>query len=222
MHSQARLPDSGGAAGLSFAQQAGTFNDPQGRFSLAVPAGWKAAPLNADAVQLSNGGAYVTAMVLAGSDANMFIDAIGRQAGGQWRGFAQARRGETRLAGRAGVYAVYAGTNPAGVPAYLELMAAADGGRTFLLMVSAPQADFARLKPAFDRIEQSLQITRFGRRHIGSRSARARGRGHAVGQPRRLPRPRSLPLRRRRPLPARVRPSGKPQLLPDEAGQRGG
>lgn len=147
------------AAGLSFAQQAGTFNDPQGRFSLAVPAGWKAAPLNADAVQLSSSGAYVTAMVLAGSDASMFIDAIGRQTGGQWRGFAQARRGETRMAGRAGVYAVYAGTNPAGIQAYLELMAAADRGRTFLIMVSAPQADFARLKPAFDQIEQGLQIT---------------------------------------------------------------
>jgi hypothetical protein len=146
------------AASLCFAQQAGTFNDPQGRFSLAVPAVWRAAPLSADAVQLSNGAASVTAMVLEGSDANMFIDAIGRQAGGEWRGFAQARRGETRLGGRAGVYAVYAGTNPAGVPAYLELMAAADGGRTFLLMVSAPQADFARLKPAFDRIEQSFEI----------------------------------------------------------------
>jgi hypothetical protein len=146
------------AAGLSLAQPAGTFADPQGRFSLAVPAGWKAAPRNADAVQLSSGGAYVTAMVLSGADPNLFIDAIGKQAGGQWRGFAQARGGETRLAGRAGVYAVYAGTNPAGVPAYLELMAAPDQGRTFLLMISAPQADFARLKPAFDQIERSLRI----------------------------------------------------------------
>jgi hypothetical protein len=146
------------AACMCFAQRAETFHDPKSRFSMAVPAGWKAAPLNADAVQLSSGSAYVTAMVLEGSDAGMFLDAIGRQTGAQWRGFTQARRGETRLGGLTGVYAVYGGTNPAGTAAYLELMAAANGGRTFLLMMSAPQGDFARLKPAFDQIEQSFRI----------------------------------------------------------------
>jgi hypothetical protein len=138
---------------------AATFNDPQGRYTLEAPAGWKATQLNSDAVQLMNAPAYVTVMVLPGADAGMNLDSIAKQTVGQWRGFAEAQRGETRLAGRTGRYVTYAGTNPAGADAFLEVMAIADRGSTYLLMVSAPKTQFSSFQGAFDRIEKSLTLT---------------------------------------------------------------
>lgn len=140
------------------AQPAATYKDPGGRFTLQQPAGWKAAQLNADAVQFAAGPAYATVMMLPGSDVAMFIAAIAKQTGGQWKGFTEARRGDLRLAGRTGPYATYAGTNPAGADAYLQMMGVSDNGSTLLMMFSAPKTEFTRVKPAFDQIEQSVQL----------------------------------------------------------------
>ena len=137
--------------------QSGTYTDPQHRYTVSIPSGWRATQLNSDAVQFSNGTAYLTAMVLGGDPATS-MNALARQTAGQWRGFAEANHGAMRLAGRQGSYATYSGTNPAGAAAYLILMSAADAGRTFLLMESAPQGDFGRIKPGFDEIERSLRI----------------------------------------------------------------
>jgi len=140
------------------AQPAATYKDPGGRFALQQPAGWKATQLNRDAVQFASAMAYATVMVLPGPDPALFLNAIGKQAGGQWRGFAEARRGDVQLAGHTGPYVTYAGTNPSGADAYLQLMAVSERGSTYLLMFSAPKAEFTRLKAAFDQIEQSLQL----------------------------------------------------------------
>ena len=135
------------------------FRDPQGRYTVETPSGWKASQLNGDAVQLTSAPAYVTVMVLPGSDAGMLMDSIARQTGGQWRGFAEAQRGEVKLAGRGGRYVTYAGTNPAGAAAYLEMMAVSDRGSTYLLMISAPQGLFGGFQGAFDQIEKSFTLT---------------------------------------------------------------
>ena len=137
---------------------AAVYNDPQGRFSLQAPAGWKTTPLNADSVQVASGSGYVTALAFAGSDARTLVDSVARQLGAQWTGFTQARTGDMRLAGRSGVYATYSGTNPKGVPAYLQLLATAEGNNTFLLVISAPKTEFAKFKPGFDQIEKSFTV----------------------------------------------------------------
>ena len=39
-----------------YAQKPNVFIDPQGRFTVQVPTGWRAVPLNADCLQIGNGG----------------------------------------------------------------------------------------------------------------------------------------------------------------------
>src|SRR5579862_9718361 len=146
------------AAAACLVAQPRPYSDPQGRFTVQMPAGWTLKQLNSDAVYLSAGAAYCTLMVLPGDDPRPSLDAIAKQTGGQWKNFKEARRGEMRLAGRAGTYITYSGTNPVGAEAYLEMMAVSDRGRVFLLMMSAPKAEFGNLKPAFDLIEQSLTV----------------------------------------------------------------
>jgi hypothetical protein len=146
------------AAALAVAQRATTYNDPQNRFTLQTPAGWSATALNADAVQFAAAPAYLTVMVFQGGEPETLLAAIARQTGAQWHSFAEARRGATQLGGRAGTYVTYAGTNPKGVDAYLQMLAVADGPRTFLLMMSAPKADYARVRAAFDQMELSFRM----------------------------------------------------------------
>jgi hypothetical protein len=141
------------------AQQPATFHDPSGRFTMQLPAGWKSVQMNADAVQWSSGAAYVTALVLPGNDADLMVKAVGQQTAKQWKGFAEASGGPMQLAGREGRYATYRGTNPMGTEAYLELMAVNHEGNTYLLMISAPVAEFGRLKTAFDQMEKSFTLT---------------------------------------------------------------
>lgn len=143
---------------FALAQPGASYHDPQNRFSLQAPAGWKTAQLNADNVQFTSGTAYATVMVLPGSNGGMFMDAIARQTGKQWHGFTEVGRGDMRLAGRAAKYVTYSGANPLGADAYLQMIAVSDQGRTFLCMFSAAKPEYTTLKGAFDKIEQSFQI----------------------------------------------------------------
>jgi len=140
------------------AQAQSSFNDPAGRYSVRVPQGWTATALNRDAVQLSVPGCYATVMVLPNDDPAAAIEAIARQTSGQWRGFAEARRGDMRMAGLAGKYVTYSGANPRGVDSYLEMMAVHRGASTYLLMVSVPKTQYNAVKGALDTIEQSLTV----------------------------------------------------------------
>ena len=92
------------AAMPAAAQRPSTYRDPQGRFSLELPAGFTATQLNNDAVQFANGAAYVTAMVVPGGDPGVMFDGIARQTGGQWRNFTAVRRGEAHFGGHTGQY----------------------------------------------------------------------------------------------------------------------
>ena len=140
-----------------YAQQNQSFHDPQGRFTLQLPAGWRAVTLNPDCIQISNGGAYLTVIVSSG-DPGMAMDAVEHQFGGQWHGFEQTSSAEVLLAGRPATSVTYAGTNPQGVPANLRLVGMSDGNRTYLMMTSATKVEFARTSQALDRIEHSFHI----------------------------------------------------------------
>lgn len=143
---------------FALAQPGASYHDPQNRFSLQTPAGWKTAQLNADNVQFTSGTAYATVLVLPGSNGGMFMDAIARQTEKQWHGFTEVGRGDMSLAGRAAKYVTYSGTNPLGADAYLQMIAVSDQGRTFLCMFSASKPEYAALKGTFDKIGQSFQI----------------------------------------------------------------
>jgi len=140
-----------------YGQKPQTFNDPQGRFTVQVPSGWRAVPLNADCIQVGNGGAYLT-VIVSGGDPGMALDAVAHQFAGQWRGFTKIHSGEVQLSGRAAESVTYAGTNPQGTDASLKLTSMSDGVRTYLIMISAPKAEFQRSKSALDQIEQSFRV----------------------------------------------------------------
>jgi hypothetical protein len=146
-------------AALPLLAQPVPYRDPQGRFSIQAPAGWTAAALNNDAVNFSAGSGYLTLMVMSGDNPQAAIDSVSRQTGAQWRNFAEARRGEVRMAGRSGSYVTYSGTSPRGADSYLQIMAVADRGSVYVLMAAAPKTDYARLSPGFEQIEQSLTIS---------------------------------------------------------------
>ena len=134
------------------------YRDPQGRFTAQAPPGWSATALGPDAVSFSSGTAYAILTVVRGDDPHAAIESTARQTSAQWRNLSEARRGDVRFAGRPGWYVTYSGTNPRGADCYLELIAVADHGDVYLLMMSAAKTDFSRVKPAFDEIEQSVTI----------------------------------------------------------------
>jgi len=135
------------------------YRDPQGRYTLRIPQGWSASQMNSDAVQVSSGTAYVTMVVVASTDTALMISSTAASIGKQWKNFAEMRRGTANFGGRTGQFVTYSGVNPKGSDSYLQMLASTDGSLTYLLMTSAPKADFNRLKSAFDQIEQSFAIT---------------------------------------------------------------
>ncbi len=135
------------------------YRDPQGRFTLRIPQGWNTVQINNDAVQFSSGAAYVTLLSLPGTDPALTIGAVGTATGKQWKNFAEMRRGAVNFGERTGQYVTYSGINPTGSDSYIQLLDVTDGSLNYLLMTSAPRADFTRLKSAFDQIEQSFRLT---------------------------------------------------------------
>ena len=140
-------------------QRAPSYHDPAGRYTLQIPQGWNTTQMNGDAVQFASGAAYITMLVLPGVDPVSMMNSIGTQTGKQWKNFAQARRGDVTFGGLNGQYVVYSGINPMGADSYLQMQAVTDGSATYLLMTSAPKADFTRLKTEFDQIEHSFTLT---------------------------------------------------------------
>jgi hypothetical protein len=143
----------------SIKQKHAEYSDPRGRFSLNPPGGWTMTQLNEDAVHFSQGNAYVTVMVFPGGmDPTAAIENVALQAGKQWGGFSQAGKGHVSVGGQPGVYAVFSGNNPRGIPSFLVLTAAGRADHTFFLMMSVPQAEYERAKVAFDQFQQGLKI----------------------------------------------------------------
>lgn len=136
-----------------------SYRDPLGRFTLRIPAGWSTVQLNNDAVQFAHGAAYVTMLSLPGADPALTLRTIGESTAKQWKNFTEARRGAANFGGGAGQYVTYSGINPIGSESYIQLLGMTDGSLTYLLMKSAPKADFTRLKTAFDGIEESFRLT---------------------------------------------------------------
>jgi hypothetical protein len=146
--------------GLSAAAWAQTnYRDPKGRFTLRVPVGWNTTPVNADAVSFGRGNAFATVMVFTGNtDPPGILKGITQTFGMQWKNFVEARRGDTKFAGRTGPYITFSGVNPKGLDSYLQLLAVTDGGSSFVLICTAPKTEYTKARPMFDQIEQSFAL----------------------------------------------------------------
>jgi hypothetical protein len=145
------------------AQSGSAYRDVQGRYTLRIPSGWSTVQMNSDAVQFNSGAAFVTMLVLPGTDIDMMLNTIGTSTGQQWKNFTEARRGDAKFGGRTGKYVTYSGVNPMGADSFFQMLSIADGQVLYLLMTSAPKAEFTRMKGAFDQIEQSFTLTPAGK-----------------------------------------------------------
>ena len=135
------------------------YHDPQGRYTLHLPAGWATTQMNNDAVQFNSNGSFVTMLALPGSDADMTIATMSKSIGNQWKDFAAARSGDAVFAGRPAKYGTYSGSNPMGVDSYLQMLVMVDGPTTYVLLTQAAKKDFTSRKSEFDQIEQSFKLT---------------------------------------------------------------
>ena len=135
-----------------------TYSDPRGRFRIDRPSGWKQAALGEDGVQFTNGDAFAVLMVYPGSNWNAALDRVARDVGGQHRNLAMVNRGATAVDGRPGGFLALSGTNPEGQDSLLTMIATDDGRCAYVLMASAPRAEYRALQPALDKIAKSFRL----------------------------------------------------------------
>jgi hypothetical protein len=112
------------------------YADPQGRFRLEMPAGWAAS-----GAYLVSGKAYALPMVVARDG----VEAMVAQFGKQWK--------EYRRVGNLS----YAGINPSGVSAMVQVHTRPLGAEALMLLVSAPAAEWAGRQAEFGLMNESLQ-----------------------------------------------------------------
>jgi len=135
------------------------YRDPQGRYTLRIPPGWNTTQMNSDAVQFSNGAAFVSVLVLPGSDVDQTLETIGKSFVGQWKDFAQVRQDQATLGGRPAKSVTYSGASPIGADSFLQLVAMADGQSVYLLMTQVAKSAFAAKQSECDGIARSFALS---------------------------------------------------------------
>lgn len=147
-----------------------TYRDPAGRFTLAVPGGWRATP-QAEGVVVTNGAAMavVTPMPPGGSP-EQIVGYLGHQYSQQWQNLSSMDQGQLELAGLPAAYGMFSGINPNGVPALLRISGVVGPAGAFAVIISAPQDRFNGVRQSLQGIESSLAFgdTRGGRRASGA------------------------------------------------------
>jgi hypothetical protein len=135
-----------------------SYKDPKSRLTLQIPAGWNKIQMNDDGVQFNNAGAFVSMLVLPGSDVDLTLASMGSSTGKIWKNFTEERRGDATFGGLPAKYVTYSGLSPIGMDSYIQLLAATDRQSTYVLMTQASKSDFARRKAIFDSIERSFTL----------------------------------------------------------------
>lgn len=130
------------------------YQDPAGRFTLAVPRGWTLA--NREPLVLTRQDASVTVTMAEGTDADGVVQSVLGQVQGQWSRWQELKRATTMLGGRRGPLVFASGSNPKGVPAFFRIAAAPAGQGVLVLMASVPQERYADAKAAVEAIDASV------------------------------------------------------------------
>jgi hypothetical protein len=123
-------------------KNAAEYRDPQNRFSLSAPRGWKVRALG-DSVQVVREDSYVSVIVFDHTtDARETINTLSQNIGKKWKNFQSAGATEAALAGRSAQIATFSGTNPQGIEAVLQLQCVVSGQTAYVLVISAPKPQF--------------------------------------------------------------------------------
>jgi hypothetical protein len=140
----------------------GMYRDPQGRYSLAVPAGWAVTP-PADAgsgnVQLSFGPSWAMVLLSGGSQPRDVNHQMTQQIQAQYTGFRLLNEGDLQVNGHPAHGSNATGTNPKGVPVSVLIVSINAGSGHFLTVVSSAPNDQA--KNINDTVMQMAQSIRF-------------------------------------------------------------
>jgi len=147
------------AAAPALHAQQSTYTDPQQRYTLLVPPGWRAEP-QGGGVSLLNGPAYASVIRVPGQGApKSLVEALAQRFPAQWQNFAGSSAGDAQFGGRPGAYGWFTGINPRGAEAVLKVVATVDGDSGYAMMISAPRADFPKYKQDLERIEAGFRLT---------------------------------------------------------------
>ena len=136
----------------SLQTQAQTYHDPNGRFTVSIPANCKTFSPNGDMLQINCGDASFNIMETAGGPAASQLQNVEGQYATQWGNFRKTAGGEGSDGHSA--FALYTGVNPRGVPAWLKLVAIEKG---WILMETTPQASVASNKLMLERMGSSFR-----------------------------------------------------------------
>ena len=136
-----------------------TYRDPQHRFSLFVPSGWKLRPLS-DSVQVVRGDAYLTVLIFGhSSDPESLVGNLSRQISNKWKQPSQVAYGQSTVAGLKAATATLHGINPDGVEAVLQLAGVSENETAYVLVISSPKSDLPKLQGTLSHIAASFRVS---------------------------------------------------------------
>jgi len=141
---------------------AGMYRDPQGRYSVAVPAGWSVTPppdAGAGNVQLSSGPNWLMLLLSSGSQPVDINHQVTQQIQAQYTGFRLLNEGDLQVHGHPSHGSNGTGVNPKGVRVSVLIMTISAGGGHFVTVVSNAPNDQA--KEVNDTILQVANSIRF-------------------------------------------------------------
>ncbi len=149
---QAQMP-SNSAAGL--------YHDPQGRYSLTVPNGWKAEPQgDTGALQVSSGPSWAM-LITSGGTAPLDVNhQVTQQIQAQFKNFQLLNEGDLQLNGHPSHGTTATGINPKGERVSVLVLSINAGGSHYLTIISSSPNDQAKTVNA--TVMQMAQSLRFG------------------------------------------------------------
>jgi len=138
------------------------YRDPQGRFSLSVPAGWSTTPPadpGSGNVQFSSGANWAMVLLGGGSQPADVNHQITQQIQAQYTGFKLLNEGDLQVHGHPAHGTNATGMNPKGARVSVLLVSVNAGNGHFLTVVSSSSNDQARDVNAI--VMQMCQTIRF-------------------------------------------------------------
>lgn len=121
----------------------GTYHDPQGRFSLAVPDGWNTASDNGN-LTLSSGASWVSVATGTGSSPGDVSHNIVQQIQSQYQQFQMLNEGDFQNNGHAAHGTNATGVNPKGQRVSLLVVSISAGSGNYLILISSSPNDQAK------------------------------------------------------------------------------
>jgi hypothetical protein len=134
------------------------YRDPQGRFTLSLPASWIPAQ-DENGVRFTRGRAYIAVLALkAQGSAQALLSSVGQSVSAQWKDFQIFDSEAATFGGAQGVFTTAVGINPAGYRAFLAFYAVESGNTGYVMLQSGPVEEMKNVDAEMDRIAQSFTL----------------------------------------------------------------